>query len=59
MSILAREILKPLLYRLGSGFGVFIASADYFTDAEVATLQTAAVLVGGFLVDLLTQRVFK
>lgn len=59
MNHLAREVLKPLLYRLGSAFGVFVASADYFSDAEVATIQTALVLVGGYVVDLLMQKVIR
>lgn len=59
MNTFVRELLKPFLARLGTAFGVMVASADYFTQAEVATIQTAAVLVGGFVADLLLQKVVR
>ena len=57
MKWIVNEILKPVTHRVGSIVGVHLATLDFFTKQEVATLQTACVLLGGYALDLLVRKV--
>lgn len=57
MKWILTEILKPAVHRVGSVLGMAVASTQYFTEGQAATLEAASVLVGGYLIDLVVRKV--
>lgn len=56
-TIIFNEIFKPMLHRVGTALGVWLASLDAFTDGQIATLENAAIIVSGLVFDLLVRKV--
>jgi hypothetical protein len=51
------ELIRPLITRIGSAIGVYLASADVFATGEIDVLVAAANILGGYAVDLVVRRV--
>lgn len=56
-SILFQELVKPMIHRLGTVIGVYLASADLFTQAQIDILTQGGVIIAGLAVDLLVRKV--
>lgn len=56
MKFLFNELIKPLVHRLGSHTGVLLSGLG-MSQADVGTVQAAAVILGGFAVDFLVRKV--
>ena len=52
-----QELLKPMVHRVGTVVGTYLASVDLFTHAQVDILSQGAVILAGVGLDLVTRRV--
>lgn len=56
-SFLLNELIRPMIHRLGTVTGVYLASVDFLTADQVASIESAVVLLGGIALDLVIRRV--
>ncbi len=56
MKFFFTEFIKPATHRIGSVVGVYFASLDYFTEGQLASLETASIVMAGYLVDLVVRK---
>jgi hypothetical protein len=52
-----QELVKPVVHRVGSAVGVYLAASDLFTQAQVDVLAQGSVILSGLVVDLFVRRV--
>ncbi|WP_180888018.1 hypothetical protein [Ruegeria sp. THAF57] len=56
-SLVIQEMLKPLVHRIGTTVGAFVAGASSIADAH--QVEAAIVLLLGLAVDMITRKALK
>ena len=56
LQILIANIFKPIVHRVGSVVGVYLASADLFTTAQIDILSQGSIILAGFALDLIVRK---
>jgi hypothetical protein len=55
--LVIQEFLRPAVTRVGTVVGVYLASADLFTQAQIDVLSQGSVILAGLLLDLVVRKV--